>query len=239
MKNLSKTVPECIWLKHLRIQWSSLNIILLGEAHWLKPPSLTRRHSNHLHELFYTGGPGKEHGTNKPPPTGSIRERSKGDTTCPTTSQNPPLWRPSWLKEAGTTRKDPESEWLAKDNPETNSFTRKPKTVTPVAEWFSWVPSPSCSPPRYPFPLKSLAFSAHVSPQTIHFRVLDKSPVWGPGRGSPSCNNFAILHHTRDSSHCSGSFPFILCQESEYFLNSRGGISFLIFSVMKEHVISK
>ena len=69
MKNHSKTVPECIWLKHLRIQWSSLNIILLGEAHWLKPPSLTRQHSNRLHELFYTGGPGKEHGTisHRPP----------------------------------------------------------------------------------------------------------------------------------------------------------------------------
>ena len=34
-----------------------------------------------------------------------------------------------------------------------------------------------------------------MSPQTIHFRVLDKSPVSGPGRGPPSCNNltFALL----------------------------------------------
>ena len=38
-----------------------------------------------------------------------------------------------------------------------------------------------------PFPIKSLALSAHVSPRTIHFRVLDKSPVSGPGRGPPSC----------------------------------------------------
>ena len=28
---------------------------------------------------FMTGGPGKEHGTNKPPPTGRVWERSKGD----------------------------------------------------------------------------------------------------------------------------------------------------------------
>jgi len=27
-----------------------------------------------------TGDPGKEYGTNKPPPTGRVRERSKGDT---------------------------------------------------------------------------------------------------------------------------------------------------------------
>ena len=36
---------------------------------------------------------------------------------------------------------------------------------------------PSCSPPGCPFPVKSLALSAHVSPQTIYFRVLDKSPL--------------------------------------------------------------
>ena len=37
-----------------------------------------------------TGGPGKEHGTNKPPPTGRVQERSKGDTTCPTTQSHSP-----------------------------------------------------------------------------------------------------------------------------------------------------
>ena len=36
--------------------WSKrqpLRDFLLGEAHWLKPPTLARHHSNHLHELFY------------------------------------------------------------------------------------------------------------------------------------------------------------------------------------------
>ena len=45
---------------------------------------------------------------------------------------------------------------------------------------------------RVPFPIKSLALSAHVSPRTIHFRVLDKSPVSGPGRGPPSCNKWRL-----------------------------------------------
>ena len=72
---------------------------------------------------FLTGGSGKEHGTNKPPPTRRVWERSKGDTTCPTTSQNPSLWQPSCLNKACATRKDSESEWLAKDNPETNPIT--------------------------------------------------------------------------------------------------------------------
>ena len=39
-----------------------------------------------------------------------------------------------------------------------------------------------------PFPNKTLALSAHVSPWTIHFRILDKSPVLGPGRGPSSCS---------------------------------------------------
>ncbi|CAN0567286.1 unnamed protein product [Rangifer tarandus platyrhynchus] len=59
---------------------------------------------------FMTRDPAKEHRTNKPPPTGKVRERPKGDTTCPTTSQNPSLWHPSWLNKACTTRKDSESE---------------------------------------------------------------------------------------------------------------------------------
>ena len=31
--------------------------LVLGEAHWLKPPILARHHSNHLHELFYDRRP--------------------------------------------------------------------------------------------------------------------------------------------------------------------------------------
>ena len=139
-----------------------------------------------------TGGPGKEQETNKPPPTKRVQERSKGDTTGLTTSQNPPLWHPSWLNNVCTTRKDSESEWLAKDNPETNPITIKPETASHVTELF-WVPLPYCSPPRCPFPIKSLAWSVHVSPWRIHFWVLDKSPVSGPGRGPPSCNNWRAV----------------------------------------------
>ena len=73
---------------------------------------------------------------------------------------------------------------------ETNPITTKPKTSSHVAEEFSLVPS--CSPPRCPFPIKSLALSAHVSPGTIHFQVLDKSPVLGPGRGPPSWNKWRL-----------------------------------------------
>ena len=66
-------------------------------------------------------------------------------------------------------------------------------TASHIAETSSWVPSPSCSLPRCPFPIKYLALSAYVPPWTIHFQVLDKSPLSGSGRGPPSCNNMMIL----------------------------------------------
>ena len=86
-------------------------VLVLGEAHRLKPPPPpgARHQSNIRMHCFMTGGPGKEHGTNKPP-TGRVRERSKGDTTCLTTSQHPSRWHPSWLSDVCATRKDCESE---------------------------------------------------------------------------------------------------------------------------------
>ena len=79
---------------------------LLGEAHWLNPPPQPGTIVTICMSSLMTGGLGKEHGTNKPPPIGRVQERSKWDTTCPTISQNPSLWHSSWLNKACTTRKD-------------------------------------------------------------------------------------------------------------------------------------
>ena len=174
---------------------------MLGEAHWPKPLTLAGHYSNHSHELFTTRGPAEGDGTNKPPPTGKVQESSKGDTTWLTTSQNPSL---SWLNKAWTTKKD-WVRWLAKDNGETNPITIKPSSH--VADLSSWVPLLYCSPPGCPFPIKSLALSAHVSPRTIHFQVLNKSPVLGPGRGLPSWNSKII------GKFC---FPFHVSEISKY-----------------------
>ena len=118
------------------------------------------------------------------------------------TSQNPPRWNPPWLSDACTTRKDPESEWLARDNLETNPITIKPETVSHIAEPSFWVPLPGCSLPGHPFAIKFLALSARVSPWIIYFQVLDKSPLLGPGRGpatqsgqfSHRCQNIKIRY---------------------------------------------
>ena len=111
---------------------------------------------------FMTGGPDKGHGTNKLPPTRRAQEKSKGDTMCPITSQTP-CWHPYWLSNAWATRKDSESECLAKDNPETNPITIKPETASHVAEQFTWVLLPCCCLPGRPFPIDYLAVSARVT----------------------------------------------------------------------------
>ena len=43
------------------------------------------------------------------------------------------------------------------------------------------------------FPNK-ISCSVITSPRTVHFRVLDESPVSGPGGGPPSCNTMSTLH---------------------------------------------
>ena len=158
---------------------SEYKVIVLGGVYWLKLPSLARHHSNYLHEVLVRNlelishhkleefGEGqKEMPHVWAPPRIRLDGPHRGWTPGRTLSQN------DWLK---TTRKLIPSPW------------------NPVAEQFSWVPLTYFSPPRCPFPIKSLALSAQVSPQTIHFQVLDKSPVAGPGRGPHSCNSRSQL----------------------------------------------
>ena len=116
---------------------------------------------------FTTGDPGKEHRTNKPSPTWRVRESSKGGTTCPTTSQNP-CWHPSWLSNECATRKDSESEWLAKDNLETNPITIKPEAASHVTAVLPGSLNLLLST-RAPLPdeISLLYQSAHVSLWTI------------------------------------------------------------------------
>ena len=94
------------------------------------------------------------------------------------------------LAEQGcTTRKDSESERLAKDNPELipSPWNLRLRSWQNSSPGFPYL---LLSAPA-PFPNKISCFCQHVSPWTIHFLVLDKSPLSGPGRG-PS----AFLRHT-------------------------------------------
>ena len=73
--------------------------------------------------------------------------------------------------------------------PASSPFTADPETVShresSAPGPLTLTPTPRA--PR-PFPVKPVALSAHVSPRTSHFPVLDKSPLSGSGRGPPSCN---------------------------------------------------
>ena len=147
---------------------------LLGEAHWLKLPTLARHHSNHLHELFYEGGPGKEHEANKPPSTTRVQEKSKGGARC----LPPPRILLTGIPLGWVCHQ--ETEQLAKDNLETNPITIKPETANHVAEKFSWVPLPYCSPPRHPIPNKTSCFVSMCVPQCLtraHFQALAGVPL--------------------------------------------------------------
>ena len=133
---------------------------------------------------FMTGGPGNENGTNKPPPTRIVLERSKGDTTCPTTSQNPSHWQPSWLNKAcTTTRKNSESKWLAKDDLETNPIIIKPETepygravlLASLTQLLStWVS----------FPNKIPCFVSTCVSSDNSFPSVGPEPSFGPWKGS-------------------------------------------------------
>ena len=74
-----------------------------------------------------------------------LEEFRKGQKETPCilpTFQNPSHWNPSWLSNVRTPRKDPESELLARYNPETNPITIKPKNAS---IWQS-------SSPGFPYP---------------------------------------------------------------------------------------
>ena len=81
-----------------------------------------------IHVIYFMiGDPGKAQRTNKPP---SPEEFWTGQKEMPhvlLTSQNLPHWNSFWLSNAWAIQKDPESEWLARDNLETNPITVKPE----------------------------------------------------------------------------------------------------------------
>ena len=128
-----------------------------------------------------TGGPGKGHGTNKPPPTGRVQERSKGDTTCPTTSQNPPLWHPSWLNKACATE-GPWGRMIGQRPPGNESYHHKHQSCS------SGFPCPPALRPGA-LPNKISCFVSTCVSSDNSFPSVRQEPSFGLWKGSP------ILQH--------------------------------------------
>ena len=109
----------------------------------------------------------------------------KGDTTCQTTSQHPSRWHSTWLNKVCTTRKDSESEWLAKDNLETNPITIKPETVSHVAEQFALGSLTLLLSAWALFPNTISCFDSSCVSSDNSFLSVRQEPSFGPWRGSP------------------------------------------------------
>ena len=72
---------------------------------------------------------------------------------------------------------------MAKDYPETNPITIKPETPSHVAELFSCVPLPYCSP-RVPFPNKISCFVSTYVSLDNSFPSVRQEPCFGPWKES-------------------------------------------------------
>ena len=74
--------------------------------------------------------------------------------------------------------------------------TINPETASHMAKQFPLGSPTQLISARAPLPSKVSALSARVSPQTLHFRLLDEIPLSDPGKGPPSCSN-----STHDAGH--------------------------------------
>lgn len=135
---------------------------------WLNLPAVGRQDSSHLYELSYNRGPGKELGNCKTTTNWRNLAKVKRRERCQSI-------RPTNLPESSSLefilcshvhyQEGPQSEWLGRDNPETNPHYHKTQDCK-LRQNRSPGSLPCCSLPGHPFPIKSFALLAQVSPQT-------------------------------------------------------------------------
>ena len=136
-----------------------------------------------------TGDPGKEHRTNKPPPTTRVQERSKGDTMRPITSQKPSHWHLSWLSNVCTTRKDSaQNGWPkttrklipSRSNPRLRARAGRAALLGSLTLLLSsWQPLPD-----------KISCFVCTCVTSDSFPSVKQECTFGPGRGPPFCNSW-------------------------------------------------
>lgn len=92
---------------------------------------------------------------------------------CLTSLQNPPHWTP-WFGQCTCHQDEPWVRMTRQENSETNPITINPKTASHMAVVLG---SPLLSA-WTPLPNKISCFVLYVSPQTLHFQVLDRAHSW-------------------------------------------------------------
>ena len=141
---------------------------------------------------FRTGSLPKEQRTNKLPPTRRIRKRSKGDAMCPTASQNPSCWHPSWLSYACVTagpwvrmigQRQPRSESHHHNIRSWESCGRAVLLGSLTLLLSTWVTLPN----------KVSSFVSSCVSLDNSFRSVREEPLLGLGRSPPSCNTPALI----------------------------------------------
>ena len=144
-----------------------------------------------------TGGPGKEHGTNKTPSNRRIWKRSKGDRRCQ--SIGPTNLSESSLKSILAEqcvlpgRTPSQNDW-SETNLRTNPIPRKPKAVSHMAEQVSWFPLPSCSLPGWTLPSQwSLWLCTMCISLDNSFLSPRQEPSLRPWKGSSFLQQYELL----------------------------------------------
>ena len=138
-----------------------------------------------------TGGPGKESTTNKLPPTGKNSGKVKRREEMPVSMSDRPPRTLTGTTLAERCMSHQEGPWVrttGQRQPGNLSHHHESQDCEPRGRAVLLGSLPFWSPPGRPFPIKSLASSACVSPWTTDFRVSEKSALLGPGRGPPPCN---------------------------------------------------
>ena len=88
MSSSLQMITKQIWILTFvcfqpKMGWTEAGVIVRGSTLTETRPSWPGTIVTICMSCFMTGGPYKEHGTNKPPPTRRVQERSKGDTMYP------------------------------------------------------------------------------------------------------------------------------------------------------------
>ena len=166
----------------------------VGEAHWNRPPWPGSVVTICM-SCFMTGDPGKEHGTNKPPPTGRVRERSERkhrvSVHFPESLSLAPILAERCVHHQ-------EGLWIRRTGqrpPGNESHHHKTQDCEPVAEQSPAFPYP---PALYPgaLPNKISGFVSTCVSSDNSFPSVRQEPSFGPWKGSPFLQqkHFYIRH---------------------------------------------